>query len=400
MLATVYGDVHDIGKNLVNTILTNNGYTVFDLGKQVPVNTILEKAEEVGADAIGLSALLVSTSKQMPLCAQELHRRGLRYPLLVGGAAINPSFVRAAARGGRRGGRALPAGDVLLQGRLRGPRGDGPPRRTRRARGVRARPQRGDARALSEKYAASAGEGRARCGPTSREGAAVPEADVPEPPFWGVKVLDMPVDEVVACIDLNTLYRMQWGAKNLKGEEWERLLRDDFEPRLQRYTREARTQRLAAAPRRLRLLPRRAATATTWSSSTPRERTPGDRALPPSRARRTASGSAWPTTSARSTAARRADVVALQVVTSGDRGGGVRARGATPRATTPRATSCTASACRRAEGAAEYVNRRIRAELGVEDERGLRYSWGYPACPDLEQHEVLFRILPARARSA
>src|SRR5690606_5661785 len=97
VLATVYGDVHDIGKNLVNTILTNNGYTVVDLGKQVPVNTIIEKAEEIGADAIGLSALLVSTSKQMPLCAQELYRRGLRYPLLVGGAAINPSFVRSAA---------------------------------------------------------------------------------------------------------------------------------------------------------------------------------------------------------------------------------------------------------------------------------------------------------------
>ena len=58
VLATVYGDVHDIGKNLVNTILSNNGYTVYDLGKQVPVNTIIEKAEEVGADAIGLSALL------------------------------------------------------------------------------------------------------------------------------------------------------------------------------------------------------------------------------------------------------------------------------------------------------------------------------------------------------
>ena len=77
VLATVYGDVHDIGKSLVNTILTNNGYTVFDLGKQVPVNTIIEKAEEVGADVIGLSALLVSTSKQMPYCVQELARRGL-----------------------------------------------------------------------------------------------------------------------------------------------------------------------------------------------------------------------------------------------------------------------------------------------------------------------------------
>ena len=80
VLATVFGDVHDIGKNLVNTILSNNGYTVYDLGKQVPLNTIIDKAVEVKADAIGLSALLVSTSKQMPLCVKELHHRGMRVP--------------------------------------------------------------------------------------------------------------------------------------------------------------------------------------------------------------------------------------------------------------------------------------------------------------------------------
>src|SRR5881398_1434338 len=96
VLATVYGDVHDIGKSLVNTILSNNGYTVFDLGKQVPVNTIIEKALEVDADAIGLSALLVSTSKQMPLCVQELDKRGLEIPVLIGGAAINRRFGRRA----------------------------------------------------------------------------------------------------------------------------------------------------------------------------------------------------------------------------------------------------------------------------------------------------------------
>src|SRR5690349_8399209 len=96
VLATVYGDVHDIGKSLVNTILSNNGYTVFDLGKQVPVNTIIEKALEVGADAIGLSALLVSTSKQMPLCVQELDKRGIHIPVLIGGAAINRRFGRRA----------------------------------------------------------------------------------------------------------------------------------------------------------------------------------------------------------------------------------------------------------------------------------------------------------------
>jgi 5-methyltetrahydrofolate--homocysteine methyltransferase len=73
VIATVFGDVHDIGKSLVNTILTNNGYSVVDLGKQVPIDTIINAAVEEDADAIGLSALLVSTSKQMPACIQELH---------------------------------------------------------------------------------------------------------------------------------------------------------------------------------------------------------------------------------------------------------------------------------------------------------------------------------------
>src|SRR5512142_480838 len=92
VLATVYGDVHDIGKNLVKTILSNNGFQVFDLGKQVPVASIIEKAIEVEADAVGLSALLVSTSKQMPYCVQELARRGLSFPVVIGGAAINRKF--------------------------------------------------------------------------------------------------------------------------------------------------------------------------------------------------------------------------------------------------------------------------------------------------------------------
>ena len=92
VLATVYGDVHDIGKNLVKTILVNNGYDVIDLGKQVPAETIISKAVEEKADAIGLSALLVSTSRQMPQIINELDRRGLEIPVLIGGAAINTRF--------------------------------------------------------------------------------------------------------------------------------------------------------------------------------------------------------------------------------------------------------------------------------------------------------------------
>ncbi len=96
VIATVFGDVHDIGKSLVNTILTNNGYTVIDLGKQVPIDAIIDAAVENEADAIGLSALLVSTSKQMPACIGELHERGHSFPVLLGGAAINRDFGRRA----------------------------------------------------------------------------------------------------------------------------------------------------------------------------------------------------------------------------------------------------------------------------------------------------------------
>src|SRR5437762_13053392 len=90
--ATVVGDVHDIGNNLVRTMLSNTGYTVHDLGKQVPVDRIVNAAVEKKADAIGLSALLVSTSRQMPLVVQEMDRRGLKLPVLIGGAAINRKY--------------------------------------------------------------------------------------------------------------------------------------------------------------------------------------------------------------------------------------------------------------------------------------------------------------------
>ncbi|MEO6325775.1 MAG: homocysteine S-methyltransferase family protein, partial [Thermoanaerobaculia bacterium] len=240
VLATVYGDVHDIGKNLVNTILTNNGYTVYDLGKQVPVNTIIEKAEEVGADAIGLSALLVSTSKQMPLCAQELHKRDLKYPLLVGGAAINPSFVRSAAVIDVAQNEVYPPGMFYCKDAFEGLAV------MDRITDLEARDEfvlnhNLEMVERSRAYAESKAKAES-LRPESRIDAVVPDADIPQPPFWGVKALDLQVDEIVECIDLNTLYRMQWGAKNLKGEEWDRILATEFEPRLKRYALEARSQ--------------------------------------------------------------------------------------------------------------------------------------------------------------
>jgi 5-methyltetrahydrofolate--homocysteine methyltransferase len=100
VLCTVYGDVHDIGKNLVKTIFVNNGYTVYDLGKQVPLQRIVEKIKETSADAVGLSALLVSTSKQMQYFIEYARQNNLSVPTLCGGAAINSSYINRIAKDG------------------------------------------------------------------------------------------------------------------------------------------------------------------------------------------------------------------------------------------------------------------------------------------------------------
>ena len=119
VIATVFGDVHDIGKSLVNTILTNNGYTVIDLGKQVPIDTIINAAIEHEATRSGCPRC---SSRPRSRCrpAQELHQRGLEFPVLIGGAAINRDGRRTVPEGqGVR--RDLRAGRLLLQGRVRGP---------------------------------------------------------------------------------------------------------------------------------------------------------------------------------------------------------------------------------------------------------------------------------------
>jgi 5-methyltetrahydrofolate--homocysteine methyltransferase len=387
VLATVYGDVHDIGKSLVNTILTNNGYTVFDLGKQVPVNTILEKAEEVGADAIGLSALLVSTSKQMPLAAQELFRRNLKYPLLVGGAAINPSFVRSAALVAEA--QPYPSGMFYCKDAFEG-----------LDTMDRIVAEDGDAfiRAHNEEMLRRQAEYEARKAqakdhrPASRENPAVAPADVPQPPFWGWKtLLGIPVDDVVACIDRNTLYRMQWGARNLKGEEWERIVREDFEPRLARYTLEARTQRWLAPKAVYGYFPAgRDGDAVVVFDPADRGKEIGRFEFPrqPDREELCLADYFRPLNGD-----GPQDVLPLQVVTSGDRAAEFIER-KTQGGDYSEGYFLHGFSVQTAEGTAEYVNRRVRAELGIEGERGLRYSWGYPACPDVEQHETLFRILP------
>jgi 5-methyltetrahydrofolate--homocysteine methyltransferase len=389
VVATVYGDVHDIGKNLVKTILANNGYEVVDLGKQVPAETIIAKAVEVQADAIGLSALLVNTSKQMPLIVNELARRGLKFPVLVGGAAINRRFgwrilfteddqayepgvfyCKDAFEG-------LAVMDALSDPARRGPTVERIRQEAEHELGRPARPRR-----------------PTQASPTSGTPAA---AFIPRPPTWGSRVVrQMPLEIIFKHLFKNELFRLSWGAKNAHGEEWEKL-EAEFETRLERMQRQARREGW--------LQPR--AVYGYWPAQAD-----GDDLIvyePDS----LQSDAAQPDELVRFQFPRqpysdflcladyfapvgsgKMDVVAFQVVTVGqdasERFERLQAAG-----DYAEAYYTHGLAVQTAEATAEYLHRHIRRELGLAEEQGKRYSWGYPAIPDLSDHRKVFDLLPA-----
>jgi 5-methyltetrahydrofolate--homocysteine methyltransferase len=236
VLATVFGDVHDIGKSLVNTILTNNGYKVVDLGKQVPIGTILEAAQEHEATAIGLSALLVSTSKQMPLAIRELHEQKLSYPLLIGGAAINRKFGwRAMYPGGKDSEDVYEPGVFYCKDAFEGlavmDRIVEPERRAELVQKVRE-----DA----AKFRVEGEEPEVLdTSDASVRSEAATDNPVPEPPFWGVREIEVDREELYSHLDTHVLFKLHWGGRGVKGDAWKKLLEEDFRPRLERMWAEA-----------------------------------------------------------------------------------------------------------------------------------------------------------------
>jgi 5-methyltetrahydrofolate--homocysteine methyltransferase len=390
VLATVYGDVHDIGKNLVKTIVANNGYTVHDLGKQVPANVIIDKAVEVKADAIGLSALLVSTSKQMPLIVQELHRRGLNIPVLIGGAAINRKFGRRILFVDPEQKTAYAPGVFYCKDAFEGletiDRLQNPEQRA----DFIARIQREAAHDVGQQAAAP------RPAPNRRSDVAARRAPIPEPPVWGPRLIDqMPLELVFQCLDQDELYRLSWGAKNAHGAEWDKLRRE-FDERLAGLKRRAISEQWFA-PR---------AVYGCWPAQAE-----GDDLLVYDPAS-LANGSR-PAVLQRFTFPRQAgqdylcladyfapvdsglmDVVAFQVVTIGPRAtelfDDLQARHAYSDG-----YFLHGLAVQTAEATAEYGHRHLRRELNIAPGRGKRYSWGYPAIPELDDHQKVFALLPA-----
>ncbi len=405
VLATVFGDVHDIGKNLVNTILSNNGYTVYDLGKQVPLNTIVEKAIEVKADAIGLSALLVSTSKQMPLCVKELYRRKLDFPVIIGGAAINRSFGRRILFVDEQGSNTDPvpydSGVFYARDAFEGL--DIVDKLTSSSEQRSSFVQHIKQEALSERLKKA--EKAAVVVPQRAEPVAVvssvgPALSIPQPPFWDARVLDrLGLEDIAACMDLNTLYRLHWGGK-AHGADFDRLVEQEFRPRLERMLREARQQRYLQPKAIYGYIP---------CQSSGNELIIYDPlSLQQSKATthlRELTRFSFPRQAERerlcladyfaSIESGKIDVAAFQIVTMGQ-----AASEAIDRLQRDNNYSeayfMHGLAVEMAEGLAEYTNRLIQQELGLDRTRGRRYSWGYPAIPDLEDHAKLFTLLPAK----
>jgi len=389
VLATVFGDVHDIGKSLVNTILTNNGYTVVDLGKQVPVQTIIDAAKEHEATAIGLSALLVSTSKQMPACVGELQAQGLEFPVLVGGAAINRDFgLRLLYPGGTESEELYEPGVFYCKDAFEGlAKMDQivePDRREELIGQVRES-------ALKLREKGPEPEGPPTDDDTVRSAAAT-DNPIPTPPWWGTREVDVDLDEVYHHLDTHVLFKLHWGGRGVKGEEWQRLVNDDFRPRLERMWAEGANEWIQ--PRAvlgyfpcnsegndLVLFDPEDQDREIERLTFPRQ--PGhDRICLADFYRPLGDGSHPP----------ERDVVALQAVTAGPEVT-VRCDRLEEEGEYAEQLFTHGMGVQAAEGMAEWLHSTVRRDLDLEPGEGRRFSWGYPACPEQSEHDKISRLL-------
>ena len=221
VLATVKGDVHDIGKNLVDIILTNNGFRVVNLGIKQAGDTIIRAAQEHHADAIGLSGLLVKSTLEMKYVIQDLQRQQLEFPVICGGAALTRKYVEDDLR--REYGKGVFYADDAFAGLhimedLATSNG-----------GRAARLKEGRTVKEYAKAAAVDAEG----GPVFAERSPVvgDAPDIPEPPFWGVRVKkDFDLRELFQYINDTALFKNQWQLKTASQEDYVRLVEEKYRP--------------------------------------------------------------------------------------------------------------------------------------------------------------------------
>ncbi len=389
VLATVFGDVHDIGKSLVNTILTNNGYTVHDLGKQVPIGTIVDAAVEHDATAIGLSALLVSTSKQMPACIQELHSKGHKFPVLIGGAAINRAFsFRTLYPEGKESDVVYEPGVYYCKDAFEGlavmdkiveeePHAE---LRAKLATEATAFREKGEDPDENLDYNDS-----------SVRSAVRTDTPIPEPPFWGVQEIPVDMDELYAHLDTHVLFKLHWGGRGVKGEAWQQLMEGDgeeegFRPKLERMWREQDYLHPRAL---LGFFP-------CYSEGNdivvldPEDReTELTRFVTPRqpKADRLCTADFF-----RSKESGELDVIAVQALTVGSEVTELMAK-LEADGEFAEQLFVHGLGVQTAEGLSEWLHWKVRGMLGIPATQGRRLSWGYPAIPEQSDHLKVEKLL-------
>jgi len=367
VLGTVYGDVHDIGKNLVKTIFQNNGYSVYDLGKQVPLQKFLEKIDEVKPDAIGLSALLVSTSKQMKFFVEHARKNNMTVPILCGGAAINSNYINRIAKEGGIYDPGVFYCNTMFEGL-----------KTMDTLISDDKPK------LLEEWKTKLENWKERTS-VDVDPSTLPRSNVEPVPSPIPKIIGEPIrlqldqinmDEVWTMIDKKSLFKLSWGLRGKAGSESEeeheqlltewkiRLIRDKLiEPEIVYgyFKCHNNGQKL--------LVENPAGEDVEFDF--PRSTRPEHLCL--------------------TDYFGNDDVVAFQSVTVGTKVSDILETWNDEDKYTD-AYYLHGLAVELAEALAQWVNQKIKSELNL-DVGGLRYSWGFPSCPDVSQHHLVWKLL-------
>jgi 5-methyltetrahydrofolate--homocysteine methyltransferase len=414
VLATVKGDVHDIGKNLVDIILSNNGYEVVNIGIKQPVNAIIEAAEQHGADAIGMSGLLVKSTVVMKENLQEMASRGVaaKYPVMLGGAALTRAYVEDDLRSQYEGevhyARDAFEGLSLMDKVMTAKRGGAPVIDPEREAALAAR------RARREKQRAMVTDNLPPLDDASVRSDVSPDADVPKPPFLGTRVIKgIPLNDYASMLDERATFLGQWGLKAARGgsgPSYEELVETEGRPRLRYWLDRLAADHVLEAAVVYGYFPAYSegntlvvldenGTAERARFTFPRQRQERRLCLADFFKPRGAAG--------------ELDVVGLQLVTVGQPISEYTSK-MFARNEYRDYLEVHGLSVQLTEALAEYWHRRVRSELllptGVtvgatdptdlagilkNDYRGCRYAFGYPACPDLEDRAKVVDLLDA-----
>jgi len=385
LLATVFGDVHDIGKNLVRMILENNGFAVIDLGKQVPVERILAEAKEHKVDAIGLSALLVSTARYMKTCIEAMHEAGLRYPVMIGGAPVNQEFAKNASV--LKDGSIYKSGVFYAKDAFMG------------LKIIRALTDPEGKARLMKDYQEQFAKDEARAAKNEKRktdhGPEVSKNDIrhtiydirktPVPPFYGTRTLvNISADEVFGRIDERAIYSAALGTKFKDAAKKEELIEKEYKPLLRGLKEEALRKgwlelkavygyfKCRVSGQGMEIFAEDGKVLETFYFATE----PG---------------------AALTDYFTDTDIVAFQAVTAGDKVNDVirkmREDGDYARSFLLHSLSVHLT-----EALAAYAHDRIRKELGLGAGQGKRYSPGYPLWKDISDQKKIFSLLDVEKR--